>query len=94
MRRGQTRYGNAAAVLVLTIADREYHALSLQRLTLNRAQRLNSRLRANNAQHTYTTAHDAIVGPLVRQPLIEQQKFQSASAEVLLNGSLSQRTVV
>ena len=54
---------------------------------------LNGRLRANNLQHTYVTPHDAIVGPLVYQPRIEQQKFQSENAQALLNGPLTQRTV-
>src|SRR5438552_8931571 len=76
-RRGQTLYGNNSAVLVLTIDDDEYYALNLQRLTLNMAQMLNARLRGQGRQHTYTTVHDAIVGPLVNQPRIEQQKFHS-----------------
>jgi len=92
-RRGQYLYGNNSAVLVLTIDDHAYRALNFRRLTLNMAQVLNARLRARHAQHTYTTVHAAIVGPLVHQPRIEQQKFQTASAQALLNGPLSQRTV-
>lgn len=92
-RRGQTLYGNNSAVLILTIDHPAYHALNFRRLTLNMAQMLNARLRARNAQHTYTTVHDAIVGPLVRQPKFEQQKFQSTHAQMLLNGPLTQRTV-
>ncbi|SRR6266446_2615017 len=92
-RRGQTLYGNNSAVLVLTIDNTAYHALNLRRLTLNMAQMLNAQLRASNTQHRYTTAHDAIVGPLVYQPRIEQQKFQSVNARKLLNGPLTQRTV-
>ena len=92
-RRGQTLYGNNSAVLILTIGDHEYHAMNLRRLTLNMAQMLNARLRAHNTQHTYTTMHDAIVGPLVHQPRIEQQKFQTAKAQTLLNGLLTQRAV-
>lgn len=92
-RRGQTLYGNQSAVLVLTIDNQAYHALNLSRLTLNMAQMLNARLRAQNAQHTYITGHDAIVGPLVYQPRIEQQKFQTMNAQALLNGALTQRTV-
>ena len=93
-RRGQTRYGNSSAVLSLTIDDQEYHALNVLRLTLNMAQKLNSQLRANNTQDTYTTANDAIVGPLVYQPRIEQQKFQTTNAQTLLNGPLTQRAVI
>jgi hypothetical protein len=92
-RRGQTLYGNNSAVLVLTIDDDEYHALNLKRLTLNMAQMLNAGLRGQGSQHSYTTAHDAIVGPLVKQPRIEQQKFQSAGAQTLLNGRLTLRVV-
>jgi hypothetical protein len=93
-RRGQTRYGNSSAVLSLTVDEREYHTLNVWRLTLNMAQKLNSQLRANNAQDTYTSADDAIVGPLVYQPPIEQQKFQTTSAQTLLNGPLTQRAVI
>lgn len=92
-RRGQTLYGNNSAVLVLTIDDQEYHALNFRRLTLNMAQHLNQRLRTTQTQDTYATAHDAIVGPLVGQPRIEQQKFQSLHAQNLLNGPRTQRTV-
>ena len=93
-RRGQTRHGNSSAVLSLAIDDQEYHALNVLRLTLNMAQKLNARLRANNTQDTYTTADDAIVGPLVYQPRIEQQKFQTTNAQTLLNGPLTQRVVI
>jgi hypothetical protein len=92
-RRAQTLYGNNSAVLVLAIDDPAYHALNFRRLTLNMAQTLNARLRAGNTLHTYTTAHDAIVGPLVYQPRIEQQKFQSPNAQTLLNGPLTLRSV-
>ncbi len=92
-RRGQTLHGNNSAVLILTIDDPAYHALNFRRLTLNMAQMLNAQLRARQAQNTYTTVHDAIVGPLVRRPRIEQQKFQTAHAQTLLNGLLTQRTV-
>jgi hypothetical protein len=34
-----------------------------------------------------------IVGPLVNQPRIMQQKFQTAHAQALLNGPLTRRTV-
>jgi hypothetical protein len=92
-RRGYLLYGNNAALLVLTIDDHAYHILKLERLTLNRAQMLDARLRAKGTQHSYTTIHDAIVGPLVNQPRIMQQKFQSANAQNLLNGLHTQRTV-
>jgi hypothetical protein len=94
-RRGQSLYGsNNSAMLVLDIDDVSYHGLSFQRLTLNRAQALNTALRNNNTQGTYTTNHDVIIGPLVSQARIEQQKFQTVGAETLLNGVRTQRTVV
>lgn len=40
-----------------------------------------------------TIAHDVIVGPLVNQHRIEQQKFQTVIAQNLLNGTLTQRIV-
>jgi hypothetical protein len=92
-RRGQALYGNSGVVLVLTIDDGVYRTLRFRRLTLNMAQMLNARLRSGNAQHTYTTAHDVIVGPLVNQPRIEQQKFQTMNAQALLNGAQAQRAV-
>ncbi len=92
-RRAQALYGNNSAVLVLTIDDQAYHALTFRRLTLNMAQALNAQLRGSNTQHIFTTVHDALVGPLVYQPRIEQQKFQTVNAQVLLNGPLTQRMV-
>lgn len=92
-RRGQTLYGNASAVLVLIIGNQAYHSLNQKRLTLNMAQALNARLRGQKATRTYTTSHDAIVGPLVYQPIIEQQKFQTMNAQAVLNGPLTKRTV-
>jgi hypothetical protein len=92
-RRGQSLYGNGGAMLRLIINDGAYHALDFKRLTLNKAQKLNARLRSSNAQNTYTTGHDVIIGPLVYQPRFEQQKFQSVNAQTLLNGPLTQRTV-
>ena len=93
-RRGQLIYGANGAVLVLTIDDQAYHGLGFKRLNLIGAQRLNAQLRGNNTQHTYTTAEDVIVGPLVFEPRINQQKFQSHNAQTLLNGLLTGRTVL
>jgi hypothetical protein len=92
-RRGQSLYGNNGAVLILDIDAPAYHALNIRQLTLNMAQILNAQLRASKTQGTYTTVHDLIVGPLVAQPRIEQQKFQSAAAGNLLNGVQTTRTV-
>src|SRR5437879_1257718 len=81
-RRGQALYGsNNSAMLVLDIDNIAYHGLIVQYLTLTMAQKLNAMLRNNNAQGTYATNHDVIVGPLVGQPKTEQQKFQSANAQ-------------
>src|SRR5262249_25229291 len=93
-RRGQSLYGNNSAMLILDVDDTAYHGLVMQHLTLNMAQMLNATLRNQNTQGTYTTHHDVIVGPLVGQPRIEQQKFQSGNAQTLLNGAQTQRTVL
>jgi hypothetical protein len=94
-RRGQSLHGsNNSAMLVLEIDDGAYHALSFQRLTLNKAQMLDATLRNNNTQAKYSTNDDVIVGPLVSQPRIEQQKFQTGNAETLLNGAQTQRSVL
>ncbi len=84
---------NRSAILVLEVHDQDYHSLSFQRLTLNMAQKLNAQL-TGNARKTYTTAHDIIIGPLVYQPKIEQQKLQSTNAQSLLNFAKTQRTVL
>ncbi len=93
-RRGYVLYGINGAVLVLKIDDHAYHALHIRRLTLSGAQRLEALLRSRNAQGTYTTHHDVLAGPLVSQPRIEQQKFQTVNAQTLLNGPRTQRTVL
>lgn len=93
-RRAQSLYGsNESSILIFDIDDVAYYALNLQHLSLNMAQMLNASVRNNNTQGVYTTQHDAIVGPLVYQPQIEQQKFQSVDAQALLNGVQTQRTV-
>lgn len=91
-RRGRTQHGPNGAVLVVELDDAEYHALSIDYLTLNQAQALNARL-SGTARNTYVTADDVIVGPLVHSPFIEQQKCQSISAQALLNGSATTRSV-
>lgn len=92
-RRGYSIYGHNGAVLIVDIDDALYHALQLKTLTLNSAQMLNARL-TGNQRSTYTTADDVIVGPLIGQPKIMQQKFQSMNAQILLNGQNTQRTVI
>ncbi len=93
-RRGYLLYGKGkAAVVVLAIEDSAFHALRFMRLTINTAQKLNAKLRRLKATRSYVTVHDAIIGPLVNQPKIMQQKFQSVAAEMLLNGSRTGRSV-
>jgi hypothetical protein len=93
-RRGYLLYGKGkAAVVALTIDDSAYHALRFMRLTINSTQKLNAKLRRQKATRTYVTVHDVIIGPLVNQPKITQQKFQSVAAKDLLNGSSTQRSV-
>jgi hypothetical protein len=92
-RRGYAIYGNQGAVLVVDIDDALYHSLQLRTLTLNAAQMLNAKLKGTQ-RNAYTTADDVIVGPLVGQPKIMQQKFQSLHAQNLLNGPNTLRTVI
>ena len=92
-RRGLLLYGHNAAVLVLSIDSHAYHALGFKRLTLNAARKLEAKLTGQGRRHTYTTADDVMVGPLVGQPKIMQQKFQTPRAQALLNGSQTKRTV-
>jgi hypothetical protein len=92
-RRGQSIYGNGGAVFILSIDNQAYHTtLRFKLITLNMAQMLNARL-TGHARKTYTTTHDVMAGPLVYQPRIQQQKFQTENARALLNGPLTQRTV-
>ena len=93
-RRGQLLYGNNAAILVLTLNNHAYHALTFRRLTLQSVQRLDAILTGNNTRHSYATADDVIVGPLVGNARIVQQKFQSMTAQALLNGLQTLRTVL
>ena len=93
-RRGYLIYGSSkGAVLILDIPDVEYHTLRFWRLSLNRAQQLNARLRGP-ARRNFVTTHDVIIGPLVSFHHVEQQKYQSATAQSLLNGSRTQRSVI
>ncbi len=93
-RRAQSLHGSAnSAMLTLEIDDVAFHTLDLQHLTLNMAQKLDASLRQNHTQGSYTTSHDAIIGPLVGQPKIEQQKFQTGTAQTLLNGADTIRSV-
>ncbi len=93
LRRGYLLYGHGAALLTLRIDDTRYRALATRRLDLPGVRRLNQLLRQAGTQASYTTAHDVIVGPLVSDPRIEQQKFQSSRAEALLNGLDTERIV-
>ena len=86
------RFPNDEAILILDIDNDEYHALKIRRLSHQQATRLTSRL-SPVTKGTYTTADDVIVGPLLSGPQIEQQKFQTAVAQDLLNGPNTQRTV-
>lgn len=92
-RRGYLIYGSNGSLLTLEIDDHHYHALNIERLTLNRAQKLNAQLRASGTQDLYMTKDDVIVGPLVNQPKFEQQKFQTGAAQTLLNGPRTRRIV-
>jgi hypothetical protein len=92
-RRAQLLYGGSAVVMVLAINSHAYHGLTFKRLALNAAKKLDAKLTGRNTRHTYTTADDVVVGPLVNQPNIMQQKFQTANAQALLNGPQTRRTI-
>ncbi|MGH7193217.1 MAG: hypothetical protein ACREJM_06735, partial [Candidatus Saccharimonadales bacterium] len=84
--------GAEAAVLSLAVDDDNYHRLKFKRLTIQQVQRLNARLKGR-ARNTYATRHDAMIGPLVYQPKVMQQKSQTANAQNLLNGPFTRRSV-
>jgi hypothetical protein len=92
-RKGFSGYGAQAATLRLEIDDPSYYSLNLLRLSLNQAQMLNAGLTVKTSK-TYGTADDAIVGPLVNQHRIEQQKYQTPKAETLLNGLKTIRSII
>ena len=82
------------AVLIINIPTHEYANLNVVLLSLKAARSLNRRLRNRNQIGTYLRGCDAIEGPLVSQPQIHQYKFESTTAESLLNGSATTRTVI
>ena len=92
-RRAYARWGQQGAVLVLTVDDSEYHTLTFKRMTLNSAQKLFAKLRGAKKEKTFATMHDVLEGPLVYQPQIRQQKFQTSKAQDLLNQQYTQRSV-
>ena len=83
-----------SCVMEVDIDDQEFAALSIRALSHKKAWRLTQRLQANHTKDTYVAGVDAIVGPLNGSRYIDQQKFESATAQTLLNGSKTQRRIV
>jgi len=79
-------------VLQLDIGDHQYNGLSKRLLDAKLAARLTRRLRSNGTVATHIEGVDVVVGPLSQW--VEQQKFESAAAQTLLNGPNTQRTVL
>jgi hypothetical protein len=83
-----------ACVLALDIDDPGYAALTKLALNLAQARRLTRHLRAAGTTRTYQSGRDVTVGPLNGSNYIEQQKFESASAQGLLNGPQTKRSIL
>jgi hypothetical protein len=81
-------------LLEVDIDDKEYANLAARIITMKQAIRLTQRLRAAGATGTHTEGVDVVVGPLNGSNWIEQQKFESQTAETLLNGHHTQRRVI
>lgn len=81
-------------LLELEIDDRLYQNLHQRVLNHNEAARLTRRLRRRGTQNTYLEGVDLVVGPLSGSRWIQQQKFESAQSQALLNGPNTQRRVV
>jgi len=81
-------------VLKLEVDDASYMALNIRLLDLNDAKKLTQKLRSKGTTRTHTEGCDVVVGPLNQSRFREQQKFESANSEALLNGTNTIRTVV
>jgi hypothetical protein len=81
-------------VLELSIDDLAYSALRILTLNQRQAQRLTRRLRKAGTVRTHQEGVDVVVGPLNGSAWNNQQKFESATAEGLLNGPTTQRRIV
>jgi hypothetical protein len=92
----QNRFSQAMqpCVLKVDIADQPYANLGKRILDHKRAKRLTAGLRAHGTTGTHTEGVDVVVGPLNGSNYIQQQKFESLTAETLLNGVQTQRRVI
>ena len=83
-----------ASVLELSIDDQQYVNLRRRVLRLRQAIQLTQTLRSSHTMGSHLEGVDVVIGPLNGDPTIEQQKFESAVSEALLNGPLTQRKVL
>lgn len=81
-------------LLQLDVDDQQHAALSSRTLTRKKAISLTKRLRAAGTTGTHLEGVDVVIGPLNGSNWIEQQKFESGTAQTLLNGANTQRAVV
>lgn len=87
-----TRYP-APAILEIGIPDHIYDSFHVVCLDLIKARKLVQRLRNTNKTNSYLRKCDVIEGPLAGSPQHIQYKFESDSAQNVLNGSAATREV-
>ena len=89
------RFGRASGpcLLQLDIADGKYRKQKIKQLDLKDARQLTRTLRQSHRTKTYLHGCDVLAGPLNLNQHREQQKFESADAQNLVNGPDTTRTV-
>ena len=87
------RPADGPCVLQLDIVDGEYRKRKIKLLDLKDARQLTQSIRQKHIAKTYLHGCDVLVGPLNLNQHREQQKFESADAQNLLNGPDTTRTV-
>lgn len=91
----QNRFGaQFPCVLAVDLEDGIYASLRKRRLSHQQAARLTQQLRRHRKTKTHLVGVDVVVGPLSGSQQIEQQKFESANSQAVLNGPSSKRHVV
>ena len=85
---------DSPCTLRLEIDDGTYLALDIRLLDLKDAKQLTQTMRSRKQSKTYVCGVDVVLGPLNLDHKNEQQKFESAKAENLLNDSQTTRTVI
>jgi len=83
-----------ACLLEVAIEDEAYARLQIRLLDTKQAKRLTQRIRKRKATRTHVEGVDVVTGPLNGSRRIQQQKFESDNAQVLLNGSQTRRRLI